>query len=76
MVMSPLVSKNIYKSITPLFETLYNFAMEWSSLHTCLTLVSCDARFVGSVWLCVMHWPGVTMIDFKLSFLCVGMIYK
>jgi hypothetical protein len=39
MLMSPIVSENIYRSFTPLLETLFNFTMARSSLSDVLSLL-------------------------------------
>jgi hypothetical protein len=44
MIMSPFVSKNIYKSLTPFFETPFNFPMACSLFNTCSTIASGDDR--------------------------------
>jgi hypothetical protein len=46
--MSPFVSKNIYQSLSPFFETPLNFSMAWSLLNTCSIIASSDARLVAN----------------------------
>jgi hypothetical protein len=48
MFMSPFVSENIYQSLTPFFETLFNFPMARSLLNTCSTIASSDARLAAN----------------------------
>jgi hypothetical protein len=46
--MSPFVSKTIYQSLTPSFETLSYLTLAWSSLSTGSIIISGDARFAAN----------------------------
>jgi hypothetical protein len=50
----PTSSEIIYKSFTPLFETIFTFTMAWSLLDTFSTIVSGNAWLVANDWLCVL----------------------
>jgi hypothetical protein len=54
----------VYKSFTPLFETIFNLTMAWSSLSSSSTIVSGDAWLDANVWLYVMNWPCVNLFDY------------
>jgi hypothetical protein len=70
MIMSPFVYENIYQSLTPFFETLFNFPMAWSPLNTCSIIASSDARLASNDWPCVVSWFCVTLFDFDELFVC------
>jgi hypothetical protein len=65
--MSPFVSENIYQSLTPFLEAIFNFTMAWSLLSTCLTIYSKDVSWVANVWLSVMN---VDSVDFAGLLVC------
>jgi hypothetical protein len=48
MFMSPFVSKTIYQSLTPLFETLLYLTLAWSPLSTYSVIVSGNARLAAN----------------------------
>jgi hypothetical protein len=60
MFMSPFVSKTIYQSLTPSFETLLYLTMAWS-LSTGSIIVSDNARLSAHNWPCVVSWLCVTI---------------
>jgi hypothetical protein len=70
MFMSPFVSENIYKSLTPFFETLFNFPMAWSLLNTCSNIVSSNARLDANDWPCMVSWLCVTCMNLIEFLMC------
>jgi hypothetical protein len=54
MFMSPFVSKNIYQSFTPFFESIFKLPHGVIIIEHLLCPCSSNARLVDNVWLCVM----------------------